>query len=153
MAKFFELSEENQALIDDRFQVTGMHNYINLLVFGVSKAREVIKVSKANPLAEKVGNCPDSVVCIVYEEAFDRLDDEMRKMLVDDAFANVAYDSEKDKIIVGAPQITVTVSGRKTFGDALINAAESAVYAIQQIEEEKRLAKEAEREAKKKKNN
>ena len=109
-------------------------------------------MSKANPLAEKVGNCPDSVVCVVYEDAFDRLDQRMKEILIEDAFANISYDDEKDKISVGGPQIVVTVGGRRRYGDELLNAAETAILAIQQIEEEKKAIKEAEKAAKKKKN-
>lgn len=153
MAKFFELSEENAELVDTIFQETGMHNYINLTILGIPKAKELIKVSRANPLAEYVGNIPESVVCVVYEEAFDRLDDKMKRLLLTDAFNNVSYDDEKCKINVGAPQIVVTVGGRKKFGDELINAAETAIYVMQQIEEEKKERQEAERAAKKKKKN
>jgi hypothetical protein len=152
MAKFFELTEENQSLVDEKFQEAGLHNTINLLMFGTPKSKEMIKVSRVNPLAETVGNCPESVVCIIYEEAFDRLDDHTKELLVEDAFANVAYDPDKDKIVVGAPQIIVTAKGRQQYGDELINAAESAIYAIAQIEEEKKAQKELEKENKKKKN-
>lgn len=152
MAKFYEVTEETLSLIDEKFQQTGLYNYIDLKVLGISKAKEVIKVVKTNPLAEYVGKCPDSVVCLVYEEAFDRLDKLMREMLVEDAFANVSYDDEKDKIIVGGPQIVVSLGGRKKYGEDLINAAEAGIYAIAQIEEEKKAAKEAEKEAKKQKN-
>lgn len=148
MAKFYEVSEENLSLIDQKFQETGMHNYIDFKVVGISKAKEVIKVVKANPIAEYVGKCPDSVFCIVYEEAFDRLDDEAKELLVVDALANVSYDSEKDKIIVGGPQIIVSLGGLEKNGQNLIRAAMSGVYAIQQIEQEKKDAKEAEKAAK-----
>ena len=73
-------------------------------------------------------------------------------MLVEDAFANVSYDDEKDKIIVGGPQISVSIGGWKKYGEKLINAAEIGQYAIAQIEEEKKAAKEAEKEAKKQQN-
>lgn len=151
MAKFYEVTEETLSLIDEKFQQTGLYNYIDLKVLGISKAKEVIKVVKTNPLAEYVGKCPDSIVCLVYEDAFDRLDKEQREMLIEDAFANVSYDDEKDKIIVGGPQIVVSLGGRKKYGEDLINAAEAGIYAIAQIEEEKKAAKEAEK-AKKNKN-
>ena len=41
MAKFFELTDENQTLVNDVFQDTGMHNYMNLKMVGVSKAKEL----------------------------------------------------------------------------------------------------------------
>ena len=150
MAKFFELSEETQSLIDEKFQEKGLHNTINLLMYGTPKAKEIIKVSRVNPLAETVGNCPESVVCVVYEEAFDRLDERTKELLVEDAFASVAYDPDKDKIVIGAPQIVVSVMGRQQYGEELINAAESAIYAIAQIEEEKKAQKELEKANKKK---
>lgn len=150
MAKFFELTEENQALVDDVFQDTGMHNYMNLKIVGVSKAKELIKISKANPLAEYVGKCPDTIVCAIYEDAFDRLDEKTKRLLLMDAFGVVFFDDEKDKISIGAPQIVVTVAGRQNFGDELINAAEAGVLAIQQVEDERREQKEIEKANKKK---
>ena len=89
----------------------------------------------------------------VYEEVFDRLDDKNKKLLVEDALSLVSYDSEKDKINVGAPQIVITVGGRMKYGDDLINAAEIAVTMIQEIEEEKKAQKEAEKAVKKTKKN
>ena len=52
------------------------------------------------------------------------------------------------RIIIGAPSITVTIGGRAKYGDDLINAAETAVWAIQQIADEEKAKKEAEKEAK-----
>ena len=149
MAKFFELTDENQTLVNDVFQDTGMHNYMNLKMVGVSKAKELIKVSKANPLAEYVGKCPDTIVCAIYEDAFDRLDEKTKRLLLIDAFGVVFYDDEKDKISIGAPQIVVTVAGK--YGEDLINAAETGVLAIQQLEDEKREQKELEKANKKNK--
>lgn len=153
MAKFFELSEENQKIFDDIWQDSGMFNYIDLKIVGTSKAKEVIKVQKTNPYAEYLGKCPDSTIVTVYEEVFDRLDDKNKKLLAEDALSLVSYDSEKDKINVGAPQIVVTVGGRMKYGDELINAAEIAVTMIQEIEEEKKAKREAEKAAKKAKKN
>ena len=151
MAKFFELTDENQTLVNDVFPDTGMHNYMNLKMVGVSKAKELIKVSKANPLAENVGKCPDTIVCAIYEDAFDRLDEKTKRLLLIDAFGVVFYDDEKDKISIGAPQIVVTVAGRMKYGEDLINAAETGVLAIQQLEDEKREQKELEKANKKNK--
>lgn len=149
MAKFFEISEENQEIFDDIWQESGMFNYIDLKLLGVPKAKEVIKVQKTNPQAEYLGKCPDSVIVTVFEQAFDRLDDRGKKLLAEDALSLVSFDDEKEKIIVGAPQIVVTVGGREKYGDELINVAESAVLAIQQIAEEEAERKAAEKAEKK----
>ena len=150
MAKFFEISEENQEIFDNIWQESGMFNYIDLKLLGVPKAKEVIKVQKTNPQAEYLGKCPDSIICTVYEEAFDKLDERSKKLLAEDALSLVSFDSEKDKIIVGCPQIVVTVGGRAKYGDELINVAETAVLMIQEIAEEEAERKAAERQAKKK---
>ena len=153
MAKFFELSDENQEIFEDIWQETGMFNYIDLKLLGVPKSKEVIKVQKTNPQAEYLGKCPDSIVVCVYEQAFDRLDDKGKKLLAEDALASVSFDSEKDKIVVGCPQIVVSVGGRAKYGEELLNYAESAVLAIQQIADEEAESKAAERETKKAKKN
>lgn len=148
MAKFYELSEENLDLVQEMFQNTGLYNYMDIKILGISKAKEIVKIARTNPLAEYVGNCPDSVTCIIYEEAFDRLDEKTRRLILEDAFATLSYDSEKDKIIVGCPSLTVTLAGRAKYGEELINALETGVLAIQQIEDEKKAIKEAEKAAK-----
>ena len=159
--KTFELTEENQQLFIDLFDETGLNNYMQLRLVGTPKSKEVIKVCRPNDLTKHFGHLPDDVVTIiVYEDAFDRLDDANKKLLIKDALNMITYDSEKDKIGIGVPQIVVTVSGRQKYGDELINAAEMAVTMIAQIEEEKRELKEAEKArkaaekaAKKQKNN
>lgn len=143
MAKFFELSEENIDLIEEVFQNTGLNNYMELKIMGVTKSKQLIKVQKNNPVTEYLAKVTDSINIQIYEEAFDRLDTDSKKILLEDAFAVVGYDGDKDKIIIGAPQITVTIGGRRTYGDKLINAAEAGVLAIQQIEDEKKALKES----------
>jgi hypothetical protein len=153
MTKYFELNEENQEIFDTIWEENGMFNYIDLKLLGVPKAKELIKVQKTNAQAEYLGKCPDSIICTVYEQAFDRLDEKGKKMLAEDALAQVSYDFEKDKINVGVPQIVITVGGRAKYGEELLNYAETGVLAIQQIAEEEAEKKAAARQAKKAKKN
>ena len=156
MSKYFDVTDENQEFIDVIFQQTGLHNYINFIILGVHKEPEkssVIKVAKNNPVAEKLGNCPESVICYLYEEAFDRLDEDTKRLVVEDAIATISYDTEKDKIVVGCDTITVTVGGLHKYGNTLYNAKETALLVIKQIEDEKKERIEqikAERAARKK---
>lgn len=144
--KTFDLSEENEKLFERLFEDTGLHNYLQLRLIGVAKSKEVITVNRPNAIAKHVGHLPDDVVTIlVYEEAFDRLDDRNKTLLVNDALSVISFDTEKDKISIGAPQITVTIGGRQKYGEELINAAEMAAMMIIEIEEEKRQAKEEEK--------
>ena len=56
MAKFFEISEENQQIFDDVWQESGMFNYIDLKVVGTPKAKEVInQFTNSLQKVDKVG--------------------------------------------------------------------------------------------------
>lgn len=155
MAKFFEVSDDTQELFDKMVNDKGLVHYMNLKCLGTSKSKKLIEVKRCPPLGEQIAK-KDSVVCvIIFEEAFDRLSDEIKEVLLDDALSTIRYDDEKDKIIIGAPSITVTVGGRQKHGDLLVNYAETAVLVMQQIEDEKKEEKErqkAERAAKRKNN-
>ena len=148
--KMFELTDENQKLFTDLFEETGYNNYIQLRLVGVAKSKEVIKVKCPSADTKHFGHLPDDVVTVlVYEDAFDRLDEKNKKLLIRDAFNLVSYDGDKDKISIGSPMITVTVAGREKWGDELINASEMAVMMIQQIDDEKKALKEARKAAEK----
>lgn len=140
MAKYFKLADDNREIIETAFSETGMDNFFDLILRGVKKSKQLIKLQKASAIMEDLGNLREdsNVVLYLYEEAFDRLNDDMKKILIEDALATLSFDAEKSKITIGAPSITVTCGGRAKYGDKLLNAAESAVMAIQQIEMEKK---------------
>lgn len=145
MAKFFELSDDNLNIVDETFQATGLNNYMEMQALGISKSKTLIKIQRNNPVTEYLAKAPDSINIQIYEEAFDRLDEPTKRLLLEDAFAEVSYDTEKDKITIGAQKICVTVGGRARHGEKLINAAEAGVLAIQQIDDEKKALKAAEK--------
>lgn len=149
MAKLGKVSEETQELFDKIIGELGYDNYMNIEPISITKQKQLIKVARANATTEYKAKCPDSVFLYIYEAAFERLDERQKELLIRDALNGVNYDSEKDKIIIGCPQITVSVDGRAKWGDDLVNAAECAVHAMVQIEEEEKERKQAEREAKK----
>lgn len=143
MAKFGELSEEIQEMVDKIIDETGLHNYMTIKTFAVAKSKELIKVSRASALAEHLGKISDCVTILIYERALERLNPRQQEILLRDAFNNIAFDGEKDKILIGAPKITVTIGGRAKYGEELIDAAECSVHAMQQIIDEEKEAKEA----------
>ena len=75
------------------------------------------------------------------------------ELLMRDAFNSVNFDSEKDRIKIGCPQIVVSCDGRAKWGERLIDAAETAVLSIIQIEEEEKEEKERAKALKKSKQN
>lgn len=149
---FYEPSKDLVDWIDGKFSDTGLDNYVQLRVLSISKQSQIFNVSKASGLVKYVGNLDDDAVVItVYEEAFDRLDEKTRELLLDDALAQIGWDGEKDKLIVEKPKINVTIGARRKHGEALINAAEASIAVIESIEEEEKERKAAAKEAKKNK--
>lgn len=136
------VSPEIQEMIDTIIDKTGLFNYVNVEIAAVPKAKELVKVSRANPWTEKLGKVSPCVTVLVYEEALERLSTEQQSMILEDAINNIGYDLEKDKVVIGAPKVTITLAGREKYGEKLINAMECGHYAMVQIEEEKKQAKE-----------
>ena len=151
MAKLFKLTEETENLINKVANEFGLNNYMNIKCFGINKQRQIIKVKKASPTEEGMGNTSDSVIVIVAEDVLTRLSDEQQELLVRDAIAEIFYDDEKDKITVVQPEICITLGGWQKWGEKLVKAQETAILVRQQIEEEERERKAAEKELKKSK--
>lgn len=142
MAKFGKVSEETQELIDRIGNETGVIRMMDIKAVNTPKSKKVIEVKRCPPLGEYVAEKRDVVCIIVYEKAFERLSDEQQEILMKDAFNTINYDMEKDKIVIGCPQIVVSCDGRAKWGDKLVDAAEAAVLTIQQVAEEEKEEKE-----------
>lgn len=149
MAKLGKISEETNELIENIISENGLDNYVTVKTYAVKKSKELIKIKKAGPIEGELTKDEQTVFIIVYEEAFDRLTDNMKEILMRDALNNIIFNTENGKVSIGAPHITVTTWGRQKYGDDLLNAAESAVLAMEQIAEEEKERKQAEKESKK----
>lgn len=153
MAKLGKISDETNELIENIIAENGLDNYVTVKTYAVKKSKELIKIKKAGPIEGELTKDEQTVFIIVYEEAFDRLTDDMKEILMRDALNNIIFNTENGKVSIGAPRITVTTWGRQKYGEDLLNAAETAVLAMEQIAEEERERKQAEKESKKSKKN
>lgn len=154
MAKIFETSDDIVELIEKQFSDTGLESYgLNLKIMSVPKAKDVIKVSRANATTEHLTKTNDLITVFVYEAAFDRLPDEAKEMITEMYLSGVSFDSEKDKITLDTNPIHLILNMRRKYGDDILNKIELAVLVIEEIEEEEKERKEAEKEAKRAKKN
>ena len=153
MAKFGKVSEETQELVDKISNETGLIQFIDFETVAVPKSKKVIDIKRCPPLGEHVAGKRDVVCVIVYEKAFERLTVEQQELLMRDAFNMVYFDSEKDKIVIGCPQIVVSCGGRAKWGEKLVDTAEIAVTVMQTILDEEKMEKEAAKAMKKAKKN
>lgn len=152
MSKIFKTSEDIENLVRSQFAETGLESYgLNLEVMSLSKAKDIIKVSKASATTEFLTKSEGVITLFVYEKALERLNIESQNKIIEMALSNVSYDSEKDKINIDTQPFNQVFRMRQKYGDAFLNCLESAYYAISQIELEEKEAKEFEKSQKKNK--
>ena len=114
-------------------------------MLSTSKAKAVLKVSRANAILNNLTN--NDVILVIYEEAFDRLSDEYKEKLLEGVFSNVSYDTEKDKLIVEGDIAKEMFRMRKKYPN-YVDIMETSYSVITQIEEEEKQRKEEEKATK-----
>lgn len=146
--KIFETSADIVELALSQFEKTGLYSLgINFKIMSLTKAKDILKVSRANATTEFLTKKKDIVTLYVYEDAFDRLSDEYKQKLMEGVFSNVAYDTEKDKLLLDNSRYGEFIRMRKkyaNYGDII----ETATMVIEQIQEEEKQRKEEEKERK-----
>ena len=140
--KFFETSQDILELIEEKFEDSALGAIVNLKVLSVPKAKTVLKVKKASPEAHYLTD--KDIIVTVYEEAFDRLSDEYKEKLVEGVFSGVFYDAEKDKLNVDSDTAKEIFRMRKKY-ENYVDIMEASYITIEEIEEEERQRKEAEK--------
>ena len=143
MGKLFDSSEYVVEMVSEEVSKVGLESIgITVKTMSLTKAKDIIKVSKANATTEHLAKCDDMVCVYVYEQDFERLDEEAQRKFVEMAISSVSYDSEKDKInIVSHPYLNLFRMCQK-YGEEFVNTVEAGYLAIQQIEDEEREEKE-----------
>jgi hypothetical protein len=124
---------------------------VEFQALNAKKAKEVVKVSKASEITEILSNKESLVIVIVYEDAFDRVDEKTRWMWIRMALDCVSYDPEKDKISLTTPVVSVPLGFYHKYGNVAVQNAELALLTIQQIQDQEKERKEAEKALKKSK--
>lgn len=154
MAKIFTTSDDVVEVVDKQFKETGLEEYgITLKIMSVTKAKEVVKVSKASATTEFIAKKDGMVQMFIYEAAFDRLSDEGKNLLLEMALSNVSYDTDKDKIIVETNPFKQIFAMRAKYGNKIVDELELSNVIIDEIEEEEKQRKLEEKEAKKQRKN
>lgn len=156
MAKFFKADESIVKLVDEIANEIGLAQFVDFETLDVVNLKEVVKIVKANEYAEYLSGREDLILVLVNGEAFDLLPDGPDENGVDNkymwlrlAMEQIAYDSEKEKIVIGCPKIEVPVGMYEKFKGAAVDSALLAQYTLAQIAEKKEQEK-AERAAQKK---
>lgn len=157
MAKYSQASTEVENLVNEISNELGLfHLGVDFQPIFVNKSKEVCKVVKANELFEYTSKREDLVFVVCNEDAFDGTDpqghpyvDEKTKYLwLRTEMEKVSYDTEKEKLNIGCPCLTLPIGLYEKFKEdgkdaVLIQNALLGQYTLAKIEQDKK--EEAER--------
>lgn len=142
MAKYSKCEEDVQNMVREIATEKGLDNFMEFEALYVAKAKEVVTVSKASEIAQYLSNRDDLILVFIYAEAFDMVDDKTKYMWLNMAMDQISFDSEKDKIIIGCPMISVPIGFYQKYEKVAIDSALLGQLTIQQIEDKKKEEKE-----------
>ncbi len=155
MAKTLSVaSEEYVKLVNEVVAETGLDRMgVDFQVYNLLKTKnEVVRVQKANEIAEILTNREDLVIVAIYEKAFDKVDVKAQRIWLESALAKVSYDSEKDKLVIGGePTLTIPLGMYHKYDKLAVDMAELEQLTLQQIRDEEAEEKEKQKELKKSK--
>jgi dsRNA-specific ribonuclease len=104
MAKFQEVFEDTQALFSNFISEIDNLREVNIKVLANNNLKEIGKVIKANDLLKFMTE--EDIVILLNENIFENLDDEQKKMVVEELIAAIYFDTEKSKVSIVKPDIT-----------------------------------------------
>ena len=156
MAKLFKTSEDVFDFIMNEWENTNCSTIgVNLKIVSTPKSKQLLKLSKASATTEFLIREDDVITLVVYEEAWNRLDDLNKLLLIKGVFSTVSYDFDHEKLIIDNRPYADLFNMRHTtdangeeYLDKYDNALEIASLTISQIEDEERQKKEEEKEKK-----
>lgn len=156
MTKPFKTSDDVFEFITNEWNNHNCSNVgINLKVVSTPKSKQILKLSKASATTEFLIREDDVITLVVYEDAFNRLDDMNKLLLIKGVFSLVSYDYDKDKLIIDNRPYSDLFNMRHScdsngneYLDKYDNALEIAAMTIEQIEEEEKQKKEEEKKRK-----
>ena len=153
MAKLFKTSDDIYEFITNEWSNTENSKIgVRLKVISTQKAKQILKLSKASATTEYLIREQDVLTLVVYEEAWDRLSEMNKILLLKGIFSVVSYDTEKERLIIDNRPYADLFNMRHTkdangneYLDKYDNALETCALLLQQIEDEQKQVKEEEK--------
>ena len=153
MAKLFKTSDDIYEFITNEWSNTENSKIgVRLKVISTQKAKQILKLSKVSATTEYLIREQDVLTLVVYEEAWDRLSEMNKILLLKGIFSVVSYDTEKERLIIDNRPYADLFNMRHTkdangneYLDLYDNALETCAILLQQIEDEQKQAKEEEK--------
>lgn len=147
MAKIEIASEEITQLVNDVAREKDLLKLgVRFKVFSTNKSKEVIKIKKVSSDAEtilkretnSVSEEVEVFVITVFEKAFERVNQNLRRFWIEQALDMIVYDLDKDKISLSSPVICIPISTYHKYGNVACQNMEMALMTLQQLEDEEK---------------
>lgn len=157
MAKLTKAPEEIQNVVQEISSELGLDVLgVDFEALYTDKQKEAAVVKKASQVAEYFSNRSDLVLVMLNEKLFESGVEEKTKYLwLRMAMDVVSYDTEKDRLIIGCPMISIPVGFYEKFKGAAVDACLLAHYTMKQIadKEKEEKARNKENKGRGRKNN
>lgn len=131
---------------------TGMGITVQAIKLNKSKT-SFGEVVKPNDFAKLFIADDYTIVVALYEDAFLLVDEQTQDIWIESLLDQVSYDSEKDKILLTKPELSLSLALYHKYKEIAPQKLELAYHTIQQIEEKKKEEREAQKERKNAKKN
>jgi len=134
MAKYEQPFEDTQEIFDQVVSRTGLENYITITILSNNKSKKIFDVVKANELLKfRTG---DDVIIVLNEKIFEKLTDQQKLIVAEQALAYVSYDTENDKLVVTKPDFLEHTGILEKYGFDIINVLKESIKTLYQVEEQ-----------------
>lgn len=102
MARFEEPYEDIESLFDEVIvNQSTLPPSVNIKLLADNKSKKIFKVMRANDLLKyRTG---DDVIIIINQNIFEQLTDVQKMIVAEEAVAYIAYDMDKDKVLITEP--------------------------------------------------
>lgn len=102
MARFEEPYEDIESLFDEVVvNQSTLPPSVNIKLLADNKSKKIFKVMRANDLLKyRTG---DDVIIIINQNIFEQLTDIQKMIVAEEAVAYIAYDMDKDKVLITEP--------------------------------------------------
>lgn len=110
--------------------------------------KEVGEIVKGNDLVKLFAG-KDVVAIALLEEAFLQVDDKTQNMWIESLLSQIYYDSEKEKIKIEKPEITISTGMYNKYQGLAVDMAVLGQLTLEQLREQEKERKEQEKLLKK----
>ncbi len=104
MSRYHEVFEDHEELFTSFIKQIDSLQDLNIKILGCNKLKEICKVSKASDILKHMTN--EDIIILLNEEVFEKLEDEQKKIIVEEYVARIYFDAEKDKLTLIAPDFS-----------------------------------------------